>query len=182
MSEFETATLAGGCFWCIESIFKELKGVEKVVSGYCGGDVPNPTYEQVCSGKTGHAETVQITFNPKIISYADILEVFFSVHNPTSVNRQGPDTGNQYRSAIFYMNKKQKATAERVIKKLNGSSLFSKPIVTEVEHLKKFYKAEDYHQDYKKKNPENPYCMLVITPKLFKFRKKFSKMLKSNHS
>ena len=182
MGESEIATLAGGCFWCIESIFKELNGVEKVVSGYCGGDVPNLTYNQVCSGKTGHAETVQITFNPRIISYADILEVFFSVHDPTSINRQGPDMGNQYRSAIFYMNRKQKVTAERVIKKLNGSSLFSKPIATEVEHLKKFYKAEDYHQDYRKKNPANPYCMLVITPKLFKFRKKFSKMLKPNQS
>jgi len=174
----EVATLAGGCFWCLEPIFEELKGVENVVVGYSGGDVANPTYEQVCTGKTGHAESVQITFNPEVISYADLLRVFFTVHDPTTLNRQGADVGTQYRSAIFYHNEQQKETAEKVIKELEDEGVWNNPIVTEVTKFDVFYKAEKYHQEYYEKNPNQGYCRIVIDPKVQKFRKKFSDRLK----
>lgn len=174
----EVATLAGGCFWCTEAVFTIIKGVEKVEPGYTGGSVPNPTYEQVSSGTTGHAEAAQITFNPDVISYREILEIFFATHNPTTLNRQGPDVGTQYRSAIFYHNEAQKATAESVIAELEKESIWDKPIVTKVEPLKVFYRAETYHKDYYKKHPNQPYCQQVITPKLVKLQQKFLGKLK----
>jgi peptide-methionine (S)-S-oxide reductase len=174
----EVATLAGGCFWCTEAVFTIIKGVEKVEPGYTGGSVPNPTYEQVSSGTTGHAEAAQITFNPDVISYREILEIFFATHNPTTLNRQGPDVGTQYRSAIFYHNEAQKATAESVIAELEKESIWDAPIVTKVEPLKVFYRAETYHKDYYKKHPNQPYCQQVITPKLVKLQQKFLGKLK----
>ncbi len=177
-NQTDIATLAGGCFWCLQPIFEELKGVENVVVGYSGGTVANPTYEQVCTGKTGHAESVQITFNPEVISYADLLRVFFTVHDPTTLNRQGADVGTQYRSAIFYHNQQQKETAEKVIKELEDKGVWDNPIVTEVTKYKTFYKAEKYHQEYYEKNPNQAYCRIVIDPKVNKFRKKFSDRLK----
>ena len=171
------ATLAGGCFWCLEAIFKELKGVERVVSGYTGGTVPNPTYEQACSGRTGHAEAVQITFDPKVISYGDLLDVFFSIHDPTTLNRQGNDVGTQYRSAIFYHNDEQKTIAEQTISRLVSAKTWNVPIVTAIVPFEKFYTAEDYHQDYYKQNSAQPYCRIVIDPKLAKFRKRHSDKL-----
>ena len=175
----EIATLGGGCFWCTEAVFTELKGVEKVESGYSGGAVPNPTYEQVCTGKTGHAEVIQITFDPKVISYREILQVFFSTHDPTTPNRQGADVGPQYRSVIFYHNEEQKETAEQVIREVNETGIWSKPVVTELEPFKAFYKAEDYHHEYYKRNPEQAYCRVVISPKLSKFRKQYHVRLKN---
>jgi peptide-methionine (S)-S-oxide reductase len=166
----ETATLAGGCFWCLESVFKELRGVDRVVSGYTGGALPNPSYEQVCSGRTGHAEAVQITFNPKVISYKEILDVFFSIHDPTTLNQQGADMGTQYRSAIFYHSDGQKAIAEQVIQELDSKKVWKGSIVTAVVPFEKFYVAEDYHQDYYQHNSGQPYCRIVINPKLSKFR------------
>jgi peptide-methionine (S)-S-oxide reductase len=174
----ETATLAGGCFWCLEAVFLELNGVEKVVSGYSGGTVETPTYQEVTTGTTGHAEAVQIFFNPKEISYRDILEVFFTIHDPTTLNRQGADVGTQYRSAIFYHNDAQKNSAENVIGELRRSTLWENPIVTEIIPFENFYPAEDYHQDYYKQNSNEPYCRLVIEPKVAKLRKHFMDKLK----
>jgi peptide-methionine (S)-S-oxide reductase len=171
----EVATLAGGCFWCLEAVFKEVKGIDKVVSGYSGGTVANPTYAQVCSGATGHAESVQLTYDPKKVSFREILAIFFSVHDPTTLNRQGADVGTQYRSVIFCHNDKQKAEAEEAIRQLNASYSWGAPVVTRVEPFKNFYPAEEYHQDYYTRNPEQPYCSVVIAPKLDKFRKKYLK-------
>ncbi len=172
------ATLGGGCFWCLQPIFQDLRGVEKVVVGYSGGHVENPTYEDVCTDTTGHAEAVQVTFDPATISYEDLLRVFFSVHDPTTLNRQGHDVGTQYRSAIFHHTPEQKETSERVIKKLEAAKLWDDPFVTKVTPFKAFYPAEDYHQDYFKKNPWAGYCRVVIAPKVSKFRKRFRKNLK----
>jgi peptide-methionine (S)-S-oxide reductase len=174
----ETATLAGGCFWCIEAVFQEINGVESVVSGYTGGTTVNPTYQQVCSGETGHAEAVQVSFDPFKISYGEILEIFFSVHDPTTLNRQGDDVGNQYRSAIFYQSEEQKAAAEQLIGELNEAHLWKKPITTQILPLNKFYPAEDYHRDYFVRHPEQAYCSIVISPKVNKFRKQWAKRLK----
>jgi peptide-methionine (S)-S-oxide reductase len=174
----ELATLGGGCFWCLEAVFQDLKGVEKVVSGYTGGASTNPNYRQVCSGTTNHAEVVQITFDPQIISFKDILEVFFSTHDPTSLNRQGGDVGTQYRSAVFYHTPNQKTIADQVIKEVGTAKIWDAPIVTEIVPLKTFYPAEDYHQEYYKTNPEQPYCQAVIAPKVSKFRKQYFEKLK----
>ena len=174
----EVATLAGGCFWCTEAVFSIVKGVEKVDPGYAGGTVPNPTYEQVSTGTTGHAETAQITFDPAVISFREILEMFFATHDPTTLNRQGPDVGTQYRSVIFYQNADQKATAEEVIEELNRAQIWDAPIVTRVEPLKAFYPAEDYHRDYYRNHPNQPYCQQIITPKLVKLQQHFLSKLK----
>jgi peptide-methionine (S)-S-oxide reductase len=174
----ETATLAGGCFWCTEAVFSELKGVEKVESGYSGGDVPNPTYEQVCDGDTGHAEVVDVTFDPEVISYKQLLEIFFTIHDPTTLNRQGADIGPQYRSAIFYHDQRQKEIAEEVIQEVNSAKIWDRPVVTQLSPLAAFYKAEDYHQEYFMRNPGQGYCSVVIAPKVLKFRKKYSALLK----
>jgi len=171
----ELATLAGGCFWCLEAIFQEVKGVEKVVSGYAGGTAVNPTYAQVCNGATGHAESVQLTFDPKVISYRELLAIFFSVHDPTTLNRQGADVGTQYRSVIFYHNDGQKAAAEEAIRQLNASAVWGAPVVTRIEPFKNFYPAEEYHQNYYNRNAEQPYCNVVVAPKLDKFRKQYLK-------
>lgn len=172
------ATLGGGCFWCTEAVFSRLKGVEKVESGYCGGNLENPTYEQVSTGRTGHAETIQILFDPDAISYREILEIFFATHDPTTLNRQGADVGAQYRSVIFYHNEEQKTIADQVIRKLAEERTFNAPIVTQVEPFKKFYKAEDYHKDYFKRHPDYAYCRLIITPKIAKLRKLYVSKLK----
>lgn len=174
----EITTLAGGCFWCLEAVFDEVKGVESVESGYMGGTTANPNYEQVCSGKTGHAEVVQIAFDPAMVSFKEILEVFFVMHDPTTLNRQGNDAGTQYRSAIFYHSPEQKVQAEQVINNLNGAHIWSSPIVTEVVPAQTFYHAEGYHQDYFLRNPAQPYCMLVVAPKVAKLRKHFLGKLK----
>jgi peptide-methionine (S)-S-oxide reductase len=175
----EVATLAGGCFWCLEAVFDDLKGVEDVVSGYSGGKIPNPTYKQVCTGATGHAEVVQVTFAPTQISYRDLLEVFFTIHDPTTLNRQGADVGTQYRSAIFYHSPEQKAIAEQVIGELNAEKIWNRPIVTELTPFTSFYPAEDYHQEYFTNNPFQPYCQIVIAPKIAKFRKQYLERLKA---
>ncbi|MDO8530871.1 MAG: peptide-methionine (S)-S-oxide reductase MsrA [Dehalococcoidia bacterium] len=167
----ETSTLAGGCFWCLEAVFQERKGVERVESGYSGGHVLNPTYNQVCSETTGHAEAVRITYDPSIISFRDLLDVFFSMHDPTTLNRQGADAGTQYRSAIFHHSQEQKAVAEQVIRDLNTSRVWDRPIVTEVTPFAAFYPAEDYHRDYFRRNSAQPYCQIVIAPKVAKLRK-----------
>ncbi len=174
----EVATLAGGCFWCLEAVYDELSGVDDVVSGYCGGKVPSPSYEMVCAGTTGHAEVIQLTFDPKLISFKEILQVFFTIHDPTTLNRQGADAGTQYRSAIFYHTPEQKAIAEQVIAQLNASRVWNSPIVTEVRPFEKFYPAEDYHQEYFRQNPGQGYCRVVIAPKVSKFRKQFLERLK----
>ncbi len=174
----EVATLAGGCFWCLEAVYDQLKGVEDVVSGYSGGWVANPTYEQVCGKGTGHAEVVQVTFDPQVVSYRDLLDVFFTIHDPTTLNRQGADVGPQYRSAIFYHTPEQKATAEAAIAELNAAKVWDDPIVTEVAPLKEFYPAEDYHQEYYVNNPYQGYCRIVIAPKVAKFRQKYLQRLK----
>jgi peptide-methionine (S)-S-oxide reductase len=174
----ETATLGAGCFWCVEGVYQELKGVEKVVSGYSGGHKENPGYKEVCDGTTGHAEVAQITFDPSVVSFREILEVFFLVHDPTTRNRQGNDVGTQYRSAIYFHNAAQKEISEIVIKELNASGAWEKPIVTEVTAFEKFWPAEDYHQNYYKLNSEQPYCQYVVRPKLEKFRKVFKEKLK----
>jgi peptide methionine sulfoxide reductase msrA/msrB len=174
----EVATLAGGCFWCLEAVFRELSGIRDVVSGYSGGKLANPSYNQVCTGTTGHAEVVQIIFDSREISYREILEVFFNVHDPTTLNRQGADIGSQYRSAIFYHNEEQKVTAEQVIQELEAARVFDGPILTEVTPFSVFYPAEDYHQEYFKRNPAQPYCQFAIAPKLAKFRKVHSDKLK----
>ena len=167
--DLQVATLAGGCFWCLEAVFDELKGVESVESGYSGGKVPNPTYAQVCDGDTGHAEATQVTFDPQVLSYHDLLTVFFSIHDPTTLNRQGADEGTSYRSIILYRDEKQKLEAEK--SKLAAEAGFKHPIVTEIVPLKKFYKAEDYHQEYYDNNSSAPYCQVVIAPKLEKLEK-----------
>ncbi len=177
-THLETATLAGGCFWCLEAVFDELKGVHSVESGYSGGHVDQPSYKAVCTGMTGHAEAVQVTFDPQVISYRDLLSVFFAVHDPTTLNRQGADVGSQYRSAIFHHNDEQKAAAEGLIKELNDQHIWDHPIVTEVSAINGFYKAEDYHQEYYANNPNQPYCMAVVAPKVAKFRKHFLDKLK----
>ncbi|MGA7837264.1 MAG: peptide-methionine (S)-S-oxide reductase MsrA [Ignavibacteriaceae bacterium] len=177
-TKLDTATFGEGCFWCTEAVFERLKGVKSVISGYSGGTVPNPTYEAVCSGKTGHAEVSQIVYDPNEISYEELLIVFFRTHDPTSLNRQGADTGTQYRSVIFYHNEKQKDLAEFAKKKINEEKLYDKPIVTEISPLKVFYQAENYHQDYYNNNPNQGYCVYVIAPKLEKFEKLFKDKLK----
>ncbi len=176
--KLELATLGGGCFWCTEAVFSELKGIEKVESGYSGGTVQNPSYEQVCDGDTGHAEVVQLTFDPDIISYKDILDIFFSVHDPTTLNRQGADVGTQYRSVIFFHDAEQKAVAEATIKRVEKSGIWDKPIVTQIAPFEAFYRAEDYHQNYFKTNPNQPYCSVVIAPKVAKFRKHYMEKLR----
>jgi len=174
----EVATLGGGCFWCTEAIFSELRGVNKVVPGFSGGTVPNPTYEQVCAGTTGHAEVVQITFDPAVISFKRLLQIFFTVHDPTTPNRQGADVGSQYRSIILYHTEEQKKIALEVMKEMEERRIWSRPIVTQLVPFKEFYEAEDYHRDYFKKNPLQPYCLLVISPKVRKFRKEYAELLK----
>jgi peptide-methionine (S)-S-oxide reductase len=178
MNEQGLATLGGGCFWCVEPIFDELVGVQDVVSGYSGGERPNPTYEQICTGATGHAEVVQIRFDPQQLSYRDLLRIFFSVHDPTQLNRQGNDVGTQYRSVIFYHTPEQKQIAEEVIGELNAARLWPQPIVTEVSPLKAFYPAEEYHQEYFLNNPRQPYCQIVVAPKVLKFRQQYAQRLK----
>ena len=177
-AQLEVATLAGGCFWCIEAVFREVDGVEKVVSGYTGGTTINPTYEQVCSGKTGHAEAVQVSFDPLKISYREILEIFFSIHDPTTLNRQGADIGTQYRSAIFYHSEQQKTIAEELLAELNTACMWKKPIVTQIVPLHTFYPAEDYHQGYFSQHSEQGYCQMTIFPKVNKFRQQWLKHLK----
>lgn len=176
-NNYEVAIFGAGCFWCTEAVFQRLKGVIKVESGYSGGTVPNPSYEAVCTGKTGHAECSRITFDPKIISYAELLEVFWKTHNPTELNRQGADTGTQYRSVIFYQNEEQKKLAENYKNELEKAKIWSSPIVTEISPLKSFYIAEDYHQNYYNQHSGQPYCSFVITPKLEKFEKVFADKL-----
>jgi len=171
----ETATMAGGCFWCLQPIFEELRGVERVVVGYAGGDLPHPSYEQVCTGRTGHAEAVQVTFDPAILPFEDLLRVFFTMHDPTTLNRQGADVGTQYRSAVFYHNPEQKAAVERVVHELQTAE---GPFVTEIVPAKEFFPAEPYHQDYFRKNPTAGYCRAVVAPKVAKFRKGFASRLR----
>ncbi len=175
----EKVTIGGGCFWCLEAVYQDIDGVDKVVSGYAGGSTADPTYRQVCSGSTGHAEVVQITFDPDIVSYRDLIEIFFTIHNPTTKNRQGADVGTQYRSIILYHNQDQRETAQSVIDELETQNVFSDSIVTEVEPLETFYEAEAKHQDYYKRNPGFPYCQAVIEPKLSKLRKKHAAKLKA---
>jgi peptide-methionine (S)-S-oxide reductase len=177
-SKTETAIFAGGCFWCTEAFFTDLKGVQKVVSGYIGGKTENPTYKEVCEGYSGHAEAIQITFNPEEISYEDLLEIHFATHDPTTLNRQGADVGTQYRSEIFYTNEAQKASAENFIKLLTDQKIFDKKIVTKISSATKFYPAEDYHQDYYAQNSNQPYCQAVIAPKLAKLQKNYKSKLK----
>jgi peptide-methionine (S)-S-oxide reductase len=174
----EVATLAGGCFWCLEAVYNDLRGVEKVVSGYSGGRVADPTYEQVTTGKTGHAEVVQITFDPQLISFKELLEVFFTIHDPTTLNRQGADVGTQYRSAIYYHSPEQKEVADKTIADITNAKIWKDPIVTEVTKLAAFYPAEEYHQRYYERNPNQGYCRMVIEPKVIKFRRQFMSKLK----
>lgn len=175
----ELATLAGGCFWCLEAVYDQMKGVDSVESGYMGGPKPNPTYEEVCLGRTGHAEAVQLTYDPKTVSFREILEVFFAIHDPTTLNQQGHDVGTQYRSAIFYHSPEQKAVAQELIAELTKDTFFNHPIVTEVTPAGQFYVAEDYHQEYFARNPLQPYCTYVVGPKLAKFRKTFAEKIKT---
>jgi len=174
----EIATLAGGCFWCLEAVYDDLKGIVDVVSGYTGGHVPDPSYQEVCGGRTGHAEVVQITFDPQEISFRQILEVFFTIHDPTTLNRQGADVGNQYRSAIYYHSPEQEQIARQVIAEIQAAGIWSDPLVTEVTALSTFYPAEDYHQEYFRRNPYQGYCRAVIAPKVAKFRQKYMDSLK----
>ena len=178
-SRTEVATLGGGCFWCLEAVYEDLKGVEKVESGYSGGFVENPTYRQVCSETTGHAEVVQVTFDPEFVSFKEILEVFFTIHDPTTLNRQGADVGTQYRSAIFYHDEEQRRVAEEVISEVEAQGLWSDPIVTEVTPFDTYYRAEDYHQEYFRNNSYQPYCQVVIAPKVSKFRRQYLEKLKA---
>lgn len=175
---WQTAYLGGGCFWCLDAVFSRTKGVEAVISGYTGGTTSNPTYEQVCSGDTGHAEVVKINFNPLIITFFDLLQIYFTIHNPTTLNRQGNDMGTQYRSIILYTDEEQKKTAKKIIKELEEEKLYDQPFVTELVAFKEFYQAEEYLQKYFEKNPEKAYCQVVIAPKVAKFRQKFSKFIK----
>lgn len=178
MADKEVITFGGGCFWCLQPVFDELRGVEKVVVGYAGGRVPNPSYETVCTDTTGHAEAVQVTFDPAVLPFEDLLRIFFAVHDPTTLNRQGHDVGSQYRSVVLYDPPEQKAAAERVIKEIEGAGLWDDPIVTEIAPLTTFYRAEEYHQDYFRKNPWAGYCRTVVAPKVAKFRKAFADRLK----
>jgi len=180
MSGDQTAVFGGGCFWCTEAVFDELRGVKSVVSGYIGGATKNPTYEQVCSGATGHAEAIKIDFDPSQISFRDLLTVFFATHDPTTLNRQGNDAGTQYRSAIFYADERQKAEAAAFIKELDDAGTFKSPVVTSLEAMAEFYSAEDYHQKFYANNPYQPYCQYMIPPKLNKLHKQFSALLKSH--
>ncbi len=180
--DFETATLGGGCFWCLDAIFSRLQGVQQVVVGYAGGHVPNPTYQQVCAGTTGHAEVVQVTFDPTILSYGEVLELFFAFHDPTTPDRQGADVGPQYRSIILYHDQAQRQTAQELIRALDADSPWGRPLVTEVAPLETFYPAEAYHQRYYEKNPTQGYCRAVIAPKVAKLRRKFSARLKESLS
>ncbi len=175
----DLATFGGGCFWCLEAVFDQVKGVESVESGYMGGDRPHPTYEAVCTGTTGYAEIIQVRFKPSVISFTELLEIFFGIHDPTTLNRQGNDVGTQYRSAIFYHSPEQETAAKKTIEKLTKDKLFSSPIVTEVVPASTFYMAEDYHQDYFVQNPSQPYCAYLIGPKVAKFRQQFSEKLKT---
>ncbi len=177
-NNLQVATLAGGCFWCLEAVFDELKGVESVESGYSGGTVPNPTYHEVCDGETGHAEAVRVTFDPSALSYHDLLTVFFTIHDPTTLNRQGNDVGTQYRSAVFYHDEEQKRVVEEVVREIAAESIWGAPLVTEVKPFETFYPAEDHHQEYFKKNPWQPYCRVIVAPKVAKFRQKFAERLK----
>lgn len=178
MAELETATLAAGCFWCVEAVFDDLQGVEDVVSGYSGGHTENPTYKEVCSETTGHAEVVQIRFDPEVLSFDDLLRVYFTVHDPTTLNRQGGDIGTSYRSAIFYHSDEQHQTANKIIAEITAEAIYDNPIVTEVTAFDKFWPAEDYHQEYFANNPTQPYCAAVVAPKVAKFRQKFVSRLK----
>lgn len=175
----EMATLGGGCFWCLEAVFQDLKGVERVVSGYAGGTVSNPSYEDVCTGRTGHAEVVQVTYDPAMLAYRDLLQVFFAIHDPTTLNRQGADSGTQYRSAVFAHDAEQEAVAREVIADLDKSGVWDSPIVTEVTPLTAFYPAEGYHQEFFRRNPAQSYCRVVIAPKVAKFRKEHLARLKA---
>ena len=177
MTIYETATLGGGCFWCVDTIFRELQGVEKVESGYAGGRMANPTYRDVCSGMTGHAEVVQVTFDPSVLSFRDLLRVFFTVHDPTTPDRQGADIGTQYRSIILYHSDEQRETAKQVIDELSREKVWDDPIVTQLVPFTTFYSAEKYHQDYYSQNPNQPYCQIVIAPKVAKFRKAYLERL-----
>jgi peptide-methionine (S)-S-oxide reductase len=177
-TEHEIATLGGGCFWCLEAVYERLDGIASVQSGYAGGTVPSPTYEQVCSGTTGHAEVVQVQFDPSVLSYREVLEVFFTIHNPTTLNRQGADRGTQYRSVVFYHSPEQEATARAVIQELMDERVYEDAIVTEVKPLTAFYPAEQYHQEYFRRNPNQPYCQAVIAPKVAKFRAKYAARLR----
>lgn len=170
MAALEIATLAGGCFWCLEAVFQDIRGVESVMSGYMGGRRPNPTYEQVCTGVTGHAEVVQLEFDPAVVSYGDILQVFFAIHDPTTLNRQGADAGTQYRSAIFFHSEMQRETATRTVRELTEAGIWDDPVVTEIAAATEFYPAEEYHRNYYRENPNQGYCRAVIAPKVSKFR------------
>jgi len=176
--ELKKATLGGGCFWCTEAVYKELKGVVDVVPGYSGGNIKNPAYREVCTGRTGHAEVVQVTYDPEVVSYKEILEVFFMTHDPTTLNRQGNDVGTQYRSAVFYHDEYQKETAEEVIRHFEKENIYNQPIVTEVAPFETFYKAEDYHKDYFERNEDQPYCQFIVAPKVAKFKKIFKNKIK----
>ncbi|MGI8910313.1 MAG: peptide-methionine (S)-S-oxide reductase MsrA [Rubrobacteraceae bacterium] len=178
-SRTEVATLGGGCFWCLEAVYGELRGVEKVESGYSGGHVPNPTYRQVCSETTGHAEVVQLTFDPEVVSFREVLEVFFTIHDPTTLNRQGADVGESYRSAVFYHDEDQRRVTEEVISELEAKGIWDAPIVTQVTPFEEFYVAEDYHQEYFQNNAYQPYCQVIIAPKVAKFRKQHLNRLKA---
>ncbi len=178
MNDLEVTTLGGGCFWCLEAVYDRMRGVKDVVSGYAGGHVVNPSYKAVCTGTTGHAEVVQVTFDPNEVSFKEILQVFFTIHDPTTLNRQGNDVGPQYRSAIFYHNEEQKQVAEAVIAEFEAEDVWDAPIVTEISPLDTFYEAEDYHQEYYENNQYQPYCMFVVAPKVKKFREKFVDHLK----
>ena len=178
LNETQEAIVAGGCFWCIESAFNIVKGINSAISGYMGGQTDDPTYEDICSGTTGHAEVINISFDPSVISFREILEIFFSLHNPTQLNRQGHDVGTQYRSAIFFTNKAQEKTARNIITEINNNKVWPEPIVTEVVEQSKFYSGEEFHQDYFNKNAESQYCQVMVSPKLAKFKQTFVKMLK----
>ncbi|MAD16015.1 MAG: peptide-methionine (S)-S-oxide reductase [Alteromonadaceae bacterium] len=179
MANIQQATLGGGCFWCLESAFNTVEGVELAVSAYAGGQSPNPTYESVCSGETGHAEVVRVNFDADKLSYREVLEIFFALHNPTQLNRQGNDVGTQYRSAIFYHDEQQKQAAEQILQEISDEKIWPDPVVTEVIELNNYHQAEDYHQDYFSNNPQNQYCNMVVAPKLAKFKKTFASRLKS---
>ncbi len=180
MEEIEDiATLAGGCFWCLEAVYERLRGVSQVVSGYAGGDAPNPSYQQVCAGETGHAEVVQISFDPRIVSYRDLLSVFFTIHDPTTLDRQGADVGTQYRSAIFYHSESQKQDALSVMEEIEAQRIWPGDIVTDLVPFDSFWEAEEHHQDYYRRNSQNPYCQLVIEPKVAKLRKEYLALLES---
>ncbi len=180
-NERDVATLGGGCFWCLEAVFEQLLGVEKVESGYSGGWVSNPSYQQVCTGTTGHAEVIQVTYDPHVISFGELLEVFFTIHDPTTLNRQGSDVGPQYRSVVFHHGEQQKVIAEQVIQEIEAMGIWNNPIVTEVTAFQAFYKAEDYHQEYFRNNTYQPYCQVIIAPKVAKFRTKYLDRIKCEH-